>query len=74
MRTLCKVIQAYVMHIIRFKLTDYMMEEEFIPLELGIYLNKTYMEENSIKDIDISFKDPLNNVGFISSKVCTFNS
>ena len=51
-----------------------MMEEEFIPLELGIYLNKTYMEENSIKDIDISFKDPLNNVGFISSKVCTFNS
>ena len=43
--------------------------DDSIPLELGILLNKTFMKQNNISDMDVFFKDPFNSVGFISSKV-----
>ena len=43
--------------------------DDSVPLEMGIILNKTTMKENKIGDLDVFFKDPLNRVGFISSKV-----
>ena len=41
-----------------------------VPLELGIELNKTFVKQYNISDLDVFFKDPFNSVGFISSKVC----
>ena len=43
--------------------------DDSIPLELGIEFNKTLMKQNNIRDMDVFFKDPINSVGFISSKV-----
>ena len=43
--------------------------DDSVPLEMGIILNKTSMNQNNMSDLDIFFKDPLNSVGFISSKV-----
>ena len=43
--------------------------DDSVPLEMGIILNKTSMKQNKIGDLDVFFKDPLNTVGFISSKV-----
>ena len=43
--------------------------DDSVPLEMGIILNKTSMKQNKIGDLDVLFKDPLNSVGFISSKV-----
>ena len=43
--------------------------DDSIPLEIGIGLNKTFMKQNNISDLDVFFKDPFNSVGFISSKV-----
>ena len=43
--------------------------DDSVPLELGIVLNKTFMKQNNISDLDVFFKDPSNSVGFISSKV-----
>ena len=38
------------------------------PVEMGISVNKTWMLENNISDINVYFKDPINNVPFISPK------
>ena len=38
------------------------------PVEMGISVNKTWMLENNITDINVYFKDPINNVPFISPK------
>ena len=43
--------------------------DDSVPLEFGIILNKTVLQQNNVSDLDILFKDPLNSVGFISSKV-----
>ena len=38
------------------------------PVEMGISVNKSWMLENNISDINVYFKDPINNVPFISPK------
>ena len=38
------------------------------PVEMGISVNKTWMLENNITDINVYFKDPINKVPFISPK------
>ena len=43
--------------------------DDSVPLELGIELNKTFVKQNNISDLDVFFKDPFNSVGFFSSKV-----
>ena len=35
------------------------------PLEFGIVLNKTILQQNNIIYLDILFKDPLNSVGSV---------
>ena len=43
--------------------------DDSVPLEFGIVLNKTILQQNNIIDLDILLKDPLNSVGFLSPKV-----
>lgn len=40
------------------------------PVEFGISLNFTWMFLNNITDVDVYFKDPVNNVNFVTPKVC----
>ena len=42
---------------------------KYTPVEFGISLNFTWMSLNNIKDIDVYFKDPINNVNFVTPKV-----
>ena len=39
------------------------------PVELGISLNSTWMNNNNISDVNVYFKDPVNSVRFIAPKV-----
>ena len=39
--------------------------DDSVPLEFGIVLNKTILQQNNIIDLDILFKDPLNSVGSV---------
>ena len=38
------------------------------PIEMGIWVNKTWMDLHNIADINVFFKDPLNAAPFISPK------
>lgn len=38
------------------------------PVEMGISVNKTWLEEHDVEDINVYFKDPINNVPFVSPK------
>ena len=42
---------------------------KYTPVEFGISLNFTWMSLNNIKDVDVYFKDPINNVNFVTPKV-----
>ena len=41
----------------------------YVPVEFGISLNFTWMSLNNITDVDVYFKDPENNVNFVTPKV-----
>ena len=38
------------------------------PVEMGISVNKSWLEEHGVEDINVYFKDPINNVHFVSPK------
>ena len=44
------------------------MTDGLAPVEVGISVNKTWLAQHHVTDINVYFKDPVNNVPFISPK------